>query len=66
MPAAEARNGATAAALAAVQRLRPNSRPLQYTASGHNARRRYNDHRNAVSGSTTVPIAPVSIEGRLW
>ena len=66
MPAAEAKKGATAAALAAVQRLRPNSRPLQYTESGHRASKRYNDQRKAVFGSTTAPIAPVIMEGRLW
>ena len=66
MPAAEARNGATAAAAAAVQRLRPNSRAPAYTASGHSASNRYKDHRNTVSGSKTVPIDPVIMEGRLW
>ena len=59
-------NGETAAAAAAVQRLRPKSRALQNTASGHKASKRYIDHRNTVSGSTTVPIAPAIMDGRLW
>ena len=66
MPAADARNGATAAAEAAVHRLSPKSRPLQYTASGHSASNRYSDQRNTVPGSTAVPMTPESMEGRLW
>ena len=58
MPAAEARNGATAAAAAAVQRLRPNSRVLQYTESGQSASSRYNDHRKAGVGVDDCPDRP--------
>ena len=65
MPAAEARNGATAAAAAAVQRLRPNSRALQYTESGQSASSRYNDHRNTGVGvDRRCRSTPVIMDGQ--
>ena len=66
MPAADARNGATAAADAAVQRPEAEQPAAQYTEIGHSASSRYSDQRNTASGSNTVPRTPVTMEGRLW